>query len=89
MNNKYKIKYHKYKQKYNSLKKKKMIGGIPDIFIGILATLPLTTGLTLWSILDRKHNLENRINQLIIKKKQQENIYQHIINNWRHILKIG
>ena len=59
MNNKYKIKYIKYKRKYNNLKiKQKLIGGLPDLLIGTLSALPITSTLSIYSLINTNENYD-------------------------------
>lgn len=84
MNNKYKIKYIKYKRKYNNLKiKQKLIGGLPDLLIGTLSALPITSTLSIYSLINTNENYKNKINYLIQLERENSDLASKVIEKFK------
>ena len=45
---------------------------MPEILIGLLSTVPLTSTLSIYSLINNSENLKNKINILIQKYKENE-----------------
>ena len=85
MDSKYKIKYLKYKKKYNNFKKThKITGGMPEIMIGLLSTLPITSTLNIYNLVESNQNLKTKISNLINKKQTNSNIADKIIQEFEN-----
>tara|TARA_Y100000741_G_scaffold334182_1_gene291234 strand:- start:898 stop:1158 length:261 start_codon:yes stop_codon:yes gene_type:complete len=85
MNSKYKIKYQKYKNKYNNLKKKhKITGGMPEILIGLLSTLPLTSTFNIYSLINNNDELKEKFISIANLLEDRNNIVSGIIQKFEN-----
>tara|TARA_B000000565_G_C23765039_1_gene369922 strand:+ start:623 stop:880 length:258 start_codon:yes stop_codon:yes gene_type:complete len=85
MDTKYKNKYLKYKKKYNNFKKThKITGGLPEIIIGLLSTLPVTSTLNIYNLVESDQNLKTKISNLINKTQTNSIIADKIIEEFQN-----